>query len=238
MGVRKMALKLRTTKKTIKRKIIVAAQMCDAFHRKSLTQWTRKPLFQMDEMETFEGMHGNTVKVPVIVEKDSHFIVDMTPLRDMSRSQYPRIKEHWNNMHHGEIQNKKNLFKVILNTCRKMKPEGRIVIDTDQHPTYPKLIKEAFGDLGVHVQYNAEDDKQYLFSVNNVIACVRQDVAATRKESWHISKSKQMLDARLKIYTFLSNYFKKKTYKIGKKRVEMTPAMHLGIFTQPIVEIY
>jgi hypothetical protein len=56
-----------------------------------------------------------------------------------------------------------------------------------------------------------------------------QDVAAARTESWHIAKLKAMLAARLKVYIFVSNYLKKKTYQQGKKRDEMTPAMHLGI---------
>ena len=194
----------------------------------------------MDEMETFEDRHGNTLKIPLIVEKDSHFIVDITPMRDWSRSQYPRIKNAYNNEHHQEILQKETFFQKALKSCRAMKPEGRIVIDTDKHLQYPALIKDAFGDKGVHVRWDSkiDDEKRELFPVNNVMACIRQDVAATRKRSWHIAKSKQMLNARFKIYAFYSNYLKKKSYRVGKTRVEKTPAMHLGIFDKPVVWAY
>lgn len=114
------------------------------------------------------------------------------------------------------------------------------MIDTDMEPTYPAIIRQAFGDLGVHITFNAskENEKDELFPVNNIMACMRQDVAAVRTNSWHVAKSKKMLNARLKIYIFFSNYLKKKTYKIGKKRIEMTPAMHLGIFKKPVIELY
>ena len=104
----------------------------------------------------------------------------------------------------------------------------------------PKLIKSVFGDKGVHVQWNPSiaEEKQELFPINNVIACIRQDVAATRKKSWHIAKNKGMLQARLKIYTFMSNYLKKKSYRVGKGRVEKTPAMHLGIFDRVVIHPY
>jgi transposase-like protein len=242
VGIRKICLKLRTTKKTVQRKILFAAQVCDTFHQSNMSRWTRKtkPRFQMDEMETFEELHGNTIKIPVIVEKDSHFIVDLTPMRDWSRSQYPVVKKRYNNFHHHEILQKEILFKDALKSCQKMKPEGRIVIDTDKHLQYPKLIKDVFAEKGVHIKWDSKVDgeKKELFPVNNVIACIRQDVAATRKKSWHIAKRKVMLAARLKIYTFVSNYLKKKSYRNGKSRIEMTPAMHLGIFNKPIFEVY
>ena len=175
----------------------------------------------------------------MIVEKDSHFIVDAIPLRVKSRSQYPRARDKWNNAQHHEIVMRNAYLKDLLQSCRTMKPQGRIVIDTDMEPTYPAIIQQAFGASGVHVTHNASQGQgKNLFPVNNIMACLRQDVAAVRNDSWHINKSKKMLSARLKIYIFFSNYLKKKTYKQGKKRVEMTPAMHLGIFKKPVIELY
>ena len=210
-----------------------------------------KPRFQMDEMETFEGEHGNMLKIPVVVEKDSHFIVDMNALRDSSKSQYPKIKNKYNFAHHKEISSKDIYFAEVVKSCREMKPEGRIVIDTDAHPTYPNILKAAILEGLVHKEHNMKQnpDNNELFPVNNVMACMRSDMAVLRRKTWHICKSKFMLNCRLKIYMFYNNYLKKKSYKIETdecdgegeiifKRIEETPAMKLGIFTDKVVWSY
>jgi len=65
-----------------------------------------------------------------------------------------------------------------------------------------------------------------------------------RRKTWHGCKDKDMLNNRLKIYTFISNYFKKKIYSetyfdsYGKKKKRVlsveTPAMKMGIFDSPV----
>ena len=121
-----------------------------------------------------------------------------------------------------------------------MKPEGRIVIETDKKPAYGGYMKELFGDLAVHHVYDASvaDNKNKLFSVNNMIACMRANISMLRRKSWHICKENKMLNARLNIYKFFSNYFLQKSYTVregGKKyKMRMTPAMHLGIVDRPV----
>lgn len=198
----------------------------------------------MDEMETFEYKRNQTIKIPTIVEKDSHFIVDAAPLRVKSRSHYPIAQANWNNAHPAEIAMKNTYLRDLLLSCRTMKPQGRIVIQTDMDPSYPSVIAQAFGACGVHTAYNVSkkdvNDPDNLFPVNNIMACMRQDVAAVRGDSWHVGKSKEMLLARLQIYIFFSNYMKTKLYRQRgtKKRLEITPAMNLGIFKEPLKTVY
>ena len=188
----------------------------------------------------------STLGLPVIVEKKSHFIVGAIAQYKRSRSQYPPLRDKHNLAHSKEISYKEKIIKDQLKLCRTMKPLGRIVIDTDKHRSYPKYMKDVFGKDGVHIAYNAGDEteKQRLFPVNNVCGCLRADVAMLRRDTWHGCKDKEMLTNRLKIYTFFSNYFKKKTYSEtyldsnGKKKKRVlsveTPAMKLGIFDSPV----
>jgi len=97
------------------------------------------------------------------------------------------------------------------------------------------------------IQYKSSDDEtenQRLFPVNNICGCLRSDVAMLRRDTWHGCKDKEMLTNRLKIYTFISNFFKRKEYSrtwrddLGKKHKTIlsveTPAMKLGIFDSPV----
>lgn len=245
MGIRKLALTLRTTKNTIQEKVKFLAEVCEKFQNKYMTEWDIKPQFQFDEMESYEHSSHATLGVPIIVEKKSHFIVGARAQYKRSRSQYPPLRDRHNFAHTEEIDDKDKIIKEQLNLCRTMKPSGKIVIDTDKHKSYPKYMKDVFGKDGVHIAYNAGDEteKQRLFPMNNVCGCIRADVAMLRRDTWHGCKDKDMLSNRLKIYTFVSNYFKKKTYSEtydsdGKKKKRIlsteTPAMKLGIFDFPV----
>ena len=241
-GINKTARICRTTKNTVQKKILWLANLCEDFHNKVIGDWqrTRKPRFQFDEFETFEANHVNTLTLPTVVEVDSHFIVDIASARDHSRSQEPRKKNPYEEKYADEIALKPEIIKSVLKACRTMKPEGRIVIESDKKKTYPDYIEDLFGELGIHKSYVSLSDegKKRLFSINNVIACMRQGLPKVRKKSWHICKSNKMLNAHLKIYKWFHNYFMEKNYwtKIdGKwKRPQMTPAQHLGILDSSI----
>jgi hypothetical protein len=244
VGIRKTALKLRTSKATIQRKVKFLANICEKFHKENMSKWTRKakPQFVFDEMETVEGSQISTILVPTIIEKDSYFIVDAEPLYVASRSHYPYLKDDYNEEHKEEIADKHKYTKDVLSSCRIMKPEGRIVIYTDKKPEYIKQIKEVFGDLGVHLSFLSSSDEAEakLWPVNHAMACLRAEKAMLRKSSWYICKDKDWLSDHLKIYRFFYNYFRKKGYTVGRtengtKIIKYkTPAQQLGIFDKII----
>ena len=214
VGVRKTAMLLRTTKNTVQKRIKFLAEVCDAFNKKHMSEWDIKPPFQFDEMETFEHSRHANLGVPVLVEKKSHFIVGAIGQYATSKSHYPDLQSKHNVAHSKEISGKDRITKELIKLCRVMKPQGRIIIDTDGHRSYPAYMKEAFKNDFVHNVYVAGDDrnKTELFPVNNICGCLRDDEAMLRRRTWHVCKDKNMLTARLKIYTFFSNFLKKKTY--------------------------
>jgi len=190
MGVRRLAKNLRTTKNTIQRKILFLGLETDNFQQEHEDEWTTfKPRFQMDEMETFENRKTNTVKIPVIVERESYFIVSMKALRDKSRSYKQCGRDYYNNKHSNEINQKNKDMEDLMLSCTKMKKEGRIVVETDKFSTYPAILKSSIGDRLVHVKYDAKKETDKLFPINNTMACMRDDVALLRRRSWHGFKS-------------------------------------------------
>jgi len=242
VGVRKTALIHRTTKKTVQRKILWLANVCEMFHKEYMDKWMRspKPRFQFDEFESMEQNRVHTLTLPAVVEVDSHFIVDVMSVRTTSRCQYPYLKDDYEDEYKDQIKLRHRYIKRVLGACRKMKPKGRIVVESDKKKTYPSYMAEIFGENGVHLEYDAskEKNKKKLFSINNSIACMRANISMLRRKTWHICKSMEMLNAHLSIYKFFGNYFLEKMYKIGdgerKRRVKMTPAMHLGILNEPV----
>src|ERR1017187_5050050 len=208
VGILRTASILKTTKTTVQRKIKFLAEACDTFQKKYMSTWTKEPSFQFDEMETCEAGRYYTVGIPVVVEKKSHFIVGSTAQYLKSRCQYPKIKEKHDSRHKEEIDKRDEIVKSQIALARLMKPEGMIEIDTDSFASYKKYMTDVFGKELQHNTFlaSSEEDKDRLFPVNNVMACMRADKAMLRMDTWHICKDKERLSNHLKIYTFYSNY--------------------------------
>ena len=246
VGVLRTASILKTTKVTVQRKIKFLADSCEKFHKKYMTSWKTEPSFQFDELETCELGRYYTVGVPVVSETASHFIVGARAMYWKSRCQFPVVRNRHNQRNKDEILKKADYTKEQLHLVNLMKPEGRIAMDTDGFKSYPKYLNDVFGNRVDHTVYITEEEvnRDKLFSVNKVMACLRADVANLRTDTWHVCKDIEMLSNRLKVYIFYSNYFKKKTYcKIwkdssGKKHKKVlsveTPAMKLGILDVPV----
>jgi len=255
-GIRRMAADLRTTTTTVQRKVKFLHKICESFHVKHLSQWDRaeKPRFQFDELWSVEGCRWQALTVPIVVEKDSYFIVSARAAYDFCKSNSPQIREFFNERRKEGISEQDKILKRAIKRCLIMKPQGRIVIESDRKTTYPEIIKAVVGTRLVHERFNAgdEDEKKKLFPVNNAIACLRAEKAMLRRESWYITKNKNWLNRQLALYTLYSNYMRikrythKEKYEIidpdtGKKVIKTlksfekkTPAMQLGIFNRPI----
>jgi len=238
-GIRNLKFLLRTTRKTIQRKILFLSGVCEEFHKIYMGKWDRapKPRFQFDEFESIENNRVRTLTIPAVVEVNSHFLVDVKAVRTTSRCQYPYQKDEYESEFASQIAQRHTHIRNTLKSCRKMKPEGRIVVESDMKKTYPSYMKQAFGKYGVHLEYDAslEKNKKKLFTVNSVIACMRANVSMVRRKSWHICKNIDRLNARLTIYKFFFNYLKEKRLTMpDKSKKILTPAMHLGILDRPV----
>ena len=244
VGIRRTALNLRTTKNTIQRKIKIIAKLCDDFHKEYFSKWKCQfdPEFQFDEMDTFEQSSIHKLRVPVLVEAKSYFIVNAFPYDEKSGSHYPFEKAKYNKEHEEEFKKRPFHIKHTLESGKKMNSKKDVKVYSDMKHGYEKYIKEVFGDDCVYVPCKAsdEEEKGKLFPVNHAMACLRAEKAMLRKKSWYFCKEKDYLEDHLKIYIFHYNYFRKKGYTIGHKNGKtkvieyMTPAQKLQIFDKEI----
>lgn len=252
MGVRRIAQALNTTPKTVQKKIQFLAILCDRFQNTHFTNWKVKPIFQFDEMWATEGMRSNTLTIPMVVERESYFIVSARSAHTNSITGTPSTRGANNFRRKAKISVRDAVILKTLDKANKMKPNGRIVMDTDGGTMYPTFLNQVFGPRLVHNRYNAgiPSEAIKLFPINNTMACMRAEVGKVKREGWYQTKDNTWLNAHLAIYTVYYNYFRIKKYKISdytlnivsvgatskskKKYEHKTPAMKLGIFDKPI----
>jgi hypothetical protein len=254
MGVRRIAQALNTTPKTVQNKIKFLAILCDKFQRTHFTNWKVKPRFQFDEMWSVEKNRSNTLTIPLVVEEESYFIVASRSAHTNSLNRYPSAKAHSDTKRQSKISARDLIILRTLDRVNEMKPNGRIIMDTDRKVPYPDFLEKVFGSRLVHNKYNAgiPEEAIKLFPINNTMACMRAEISKVKRESWYLTKDNTWLNAHLAIYTVYYNYFRIKKYTVAERGLMVvpqnglvaeksaktfehkTPAMKLGIFGKPI----
>lgn len=250
MGVRRIAQVLNTTPKTVQNKIKFLAVLCEKFHLNHFTNWQVKPRFQFDEMWSVKKGETHTLTIPVVVEKESYFIVSARSAHIYSKHRYRSVKARSDNNRRDKINVWDLVILQAIDRVNIMKPCGRIIMDTDGETRYPQFLQQVFGNRLVHNRYVASipEEAIKLFPINNTMACMRAELGKVKRESWYISQNHTWLNAHLAIYTVYYIYFRVKKFtkhqqglavvlpsgKTKKRWDHKTPAMKLGIFKAPI----
>jgi transposase-like protein len=259
LGIRRIAAKYEVSVTTVQRKVLMLAAICEAFQEKHMKNWKSKPRFQFDEMWSSVHARANSLTLPVVVEVDSYFIVSARATHSHSLLSIPSKKIKNNTARALEIAKRHAVTTNALSRCSRMKPHGRIVVETDGDSTYNKILSGVFGPRLVHIPYNVKlpGNQKKLFPVDNTMACMRAEQAMCRRESWYLTKKVEWLNCHLAIYTVFHNFIRLKRYtltrkvyfvskpdsdkvkkKVNKTFEKKTPAEKLGIFNEPLTFKY
>ncbi len=167
----------------------------------------RKPItrLQFDDQETAEQSKYKPLAISLAVEEGSRWIagfeVSEMPVKwKMS----PRKRALYGNRKDMRAEGRRLLFARI-----KLFLDPKVTIISDQHPHYPKSIREHF-PLATHVRHKSrrpidhgQDELKQgfdpMFSLNHTCAKNRDRVARLTRKSWCLSKKKEHLVYHLAI---------------------------------------
>jgi len=190
-------------------------------------------------METFEQCRSTRpLTVPVLIHQESMFIVDArcAPIPPSGRQTPERRRRiELETQRHGRRVNRSRACcaEVLALAARHSRRAREIVFHTDRKSTYPRLIREAFGEERVtHHRTSSRqprDTSNPLFRINLMNAISRDLVGRLHRRSWLVSKKGRYLDAHLAMFITYRNYHRPRFNKD-----EDTPAMMLGFLHQPM----
>lgn len=80
-------------------------------------------------MWSVEKGETHTLTVPVVVEKESYFIVSARSAHTYSKHRYPSVKARSDNNRRDKINVRDLVILQTLDRVNKMKPDGRIIMD-------------------------------------------------------------------------------------------------------------
>jgi len=225
-------------RKTVARRNKVFGKHCRSFHERALrasrsaSAWPGR--FLLDELETYE--HNRRLKpvtVPLLVHKQSHFIVHVAvgtlpprkPLSEANKRKLAAFEKDEGKRRSQSREKVSECCEVLKQICPG---ESIVTVATDEKHTYRSLLKKSFGARVVHETTHSKEPRSYLnplFVVNHTFAMLRDGLSRLVRRTWAASKEREKLEWHLWLYSAWRNYVR----PITNQRQRETAAMAAGV---------
>lgn len=189
--------------------------------------------FQFDELETYEGRRNTRpLSVPLLIERDSRFVVwaESAPIRPHGRRSAAReraIQQDERRFGRRKDLSRRSALRTLRRGAALCAQDAEVHVSTDEKPSYPGLLAEAFGTrLVEHAQTNSELARgtwNPLFPINHTEAMARDLMGRLRRDSWLVSKKRRFLDLGLALWSAYRNFVRRRF-----NHDESSPAELLG----------
>ena len=238
IGLRQLGRVLRLNIRSVQEKKRKMATTCGLLHDNLSLRLPLERTFVLDEEETYEAASIRPLTMPVLIEKDTWFVV-ATAVGSIRRlaiaGSARRRRQHRDEQKTGPRadQSRACVQQVLVELARKV-PAGNIVLRTDQKATYGIIASEVFGERVKHettAGTRIRATHNPLFPINTTLAMTRDNLGRLRRRSWLVTKSKDRLQDHLAIFTVYRNYVRRRFNH--DKEVE-TPAYILRLLPRNV----
>jgi transposase-like protein len=212
-------------------------------HLRRLTRNFTKSLppdrtFVFDEMETFEHRSICPLTVPIVVERDSKFVVAATAGSIRRRARRGSRRERWLARHerlHGRRKDRsRRTVKWLLRRLRRLLGSARAVLLCDEKSSYRTLCGQVFGDrvqLRTSSSRLRRDTHNPLFAINLTDAMLRDNCGRLRRHTWLVSKLARWLRRQLDLFAAYRNWHRPRT---NRDPEHYSPGVALGLIDRSL----
>ena len=200
--------------------------------------------FVLDEMESFEQRAISPVTIPVLVERDSKFVVAATAGSIRRSTRKGSSRRRWLERHervHGRRKDyTRRVARWLLRQWRRLLGGGHAVLLCDEKGVYRRLCRQLLGDrvqLRTYSSRLRRDTYNPLFAINLTDAMLRDNCGRLRRRSWLVSKLVRYLRRHLDLFAAYRNWHRPRTNRDAR---HFTPGVALGLVGRSltIAELY
>ena len=188
--------------------------------------------FLLDEEETYEGASIRPLTMPVLIDKETWFVVAtavgsirrLAPLGTTRRVRQDRAERH-----RPRPDQSRQCVQQVLKVLAGKVVTGTVLLHTDQKASYSTVAKSVFGERLVHVTTAGSlvrHTHNPLFAINTTLAMSRDNCGRLRRRSWLVTKRAEYLQAHLHIFTAYRNYVRR---RFNRDKEVDTAAKLLGL---------
>jgi len=239
VGFRQTARVLHLNASSVQRKARKIARTCKLLHTNLSSRLEGGRCWLLDEEETYEGASIRPLTMPVLIEKDTWFVVDtavgsirrLAPLGTARRTLQDRHEAE-----HGiRPDESAACVRAVLETLARKVPEGTVSLRSDKKSSYATIADSIFGQRLQH-DTTASDLVRHthnpLFPINTTLAMTRDNCGRLRRRSWLVTKLACWLATHLAIFTVYRNYVRR---RFNRDKEADTPAKFLGLLPRNLV---
>lgn len=238
VGLRQSARLLEIDIHAVQRKLKKLAAVCAGLHDNLSPRLAAGRTFLLDEEETFEQASIWPVTMPVLIEKETWFVVatDAAPIRRLAPlgSARRHLQEESEQRLGRRRDGSRASVRRTLQALEKRLDGGRFVLRTDEKSSYATLIREVFRGAARHetTSGRAPRTKQNpLFPINTTLAMTRDNNGRLRRRSWLVSKCCACLLQQMCLFLVYRNYVR---CRFNRDDPDDTPAKKLGLLPRAL----
>ena len=203
---------LRTTQKTVARKIVRLATFAKTYHAEFLSRMVPVTVATFDDMETFEHSKCKPVSITVAVEDRTRFIIAARASQMSAKGRLAKIA--FKRYGYRRDKRRKGLAYTLSEVSRVGAAE--LTLKSDMCPRYPKVVSRIIprAKHEVHRSRRAcvvgqgelkAGGFDPLFSLNHTCAMFRDNMKRLSRKTWCTTKRVDRLQCLLDIYTVYHN---------------------------------
>lgn len=233
-GMRQVARSLSCDPRTVQRKQRKMAVTLAGLHANLSHILPAGHTWLLDEEETYEGASIRPLTMPVLIERETWFVVATAvgPIRRLAPAGTARRRrQNRDELAQGgpRPDESARCVAAVLQTLADKVPAGLVVLHTDQKASYATIARTVLGDRLVHLTTagsRVRDTSNPLFPINTTLAMTRDNCGRLRRKSWLVTKRAPRLQDHMILFTVYRNYVRK---RFNHDQEDETPAKLLGL---------
>lgn len=233
-GLRQAGRELGLGVGAVQRKFRKLARTCRGLHRNLCASLPPDRTFLLDEEESYEKASIRPLTMPVVIEKESYFIVATMagPIRRLAPVGTARrfAQERDEQRRGGPRRDRSHrCVEAVLRRLGVLLGGGALTLLSDEKSSYGTLASAAFGEAVTHKTFSSKlvrNASNPLFPINLTLAMSRDNCGRLRRNSWLVTEKRRCLQFHLHVFTAYRNYVRRRH---NGDREDDTPAALLGL---------
>jgi hypothetical protein len=238
VGLRQIGRLLALDINSVQHKHRKIARTCALLHDNLSSRLPEGRAFLLDEEETFEGASIRPVTMPVLIEKETWFVVAAAvgSIRRLApEGTARRLRQKLEEAVTGpRLDESRKSVRSVLEQLLRRVPKGTLRLHSDEKRSYATLAREVFGDRIQHLTTSGRRIRlthNPLFPINTTFAMTRDNCGRLRRRSWLVTKCKQYLAAQMSVFAAYRNYVRRRFNRDARHE---TPARHLDLLPRQL----
>ena len=237
-GLRQAARQLGLGVGAVQRKFRKLARTCRWLHRNLCRELPADRTFVLDEEETFEKASIRPLTLPVVIDKDTYFVVATMagPIRRLAPpGTARRARQEREEAANGRRRDRSRVcVRATLHALAGRLGDSSLTLLSDEKASYGTLATEVFGTSVRHIATSSRLPRTAfnpLFPINLTLAMSRDNCGRLRRDSWLVTEKRRCLQLHMHLFTAYRNYVRRRR---NHDRAVDTPAVLLGLLARPL----